>query len=123
MIGNLTSAYEIGVKGVEKIREQFGGKGRQLAVGYFRLGWMCQYICSLIKENPDLKLNSARSGFSSGINSDVLDENKLEGEALVYLTNAMDIGSKILTRLKAKDIDDSQLEVIIKQSNQLISAN
>jgi hypothetical protein len=111
MMGDFKEAYEIGVKGVEKIREQFGNKGRQLAVGYFRLGWICQYICSISKTNPELLLSS-----------EALDKSKLEGEALVYLTNAMDIGNGILSKMKAKNIEDSQLEVIVQQSNQLISA-
>jgi predicted phage gp36 major capsid-like protein len=41
MLGNFERAYEIGIKGVEQIREQYGAKGRQLVVGYFRLGWIC----------------------------------------------------------------------------------
>jgi hypothetical protein len=68
----------------------------------------------LIKENPDLKLNSNR-GFNNGpsSSSDILDENKLDGEALVYLTNAMDIGKGILAKLALKNIQDSQLQVIV----------
>lgn len=64
-------------------------------MGYFRLGWICQYICSVLKKNPQLRHPSPR-GFSQGPQSsfvEILEETKLEGEAFVYLTNAIDLGT------------------------------